>query len=220
MSAAADAHASAERIQRGEATIYVAVSFYLGMTAVIYACLFSEGNLTRLGILRRAYFIAAFIASLIGIAGYFGYFPTATLCARARSTFKDPNVFGPFLVLPLVMLLQTIVGPALKLRHIFLFCVMGFALLLTFSRGAWAHFALSAGIVLLLTFLTAHDVRARFRLMVLSAVAVLSLTAFVAGAVSVGSLGEMLQQRAKLTQDMTSAAPAVLACKSRRSTPC
>jgi hypothetical protein len=52
-----------------------------------------------------------------------------------------------------------------------------------------------------LTFLTAPDIRTRLRLIVLSAVAVIGLTALVAGAVSIGSLGEMLQQRAKLTQD-------------------
>ena len=55
-----------------DAAIYVAVSFYLAMTTVVYACLFSEDSLRRLIILRRAYFIAAFIASLIGIGGYFG----------------------------------------------------------------------------------------------------------------------------------------------------
>ena len=183
-----------------EATIYVVVSFYLAMTTVVYACLFSEDNLRRLLILRRAYLISALIASLIGIAGYFGYFPTATLYDRARATFKDPNVFGPFLVLPLMMLLQTIIGPAMRLRHLLLFGVMIFALLLSFSRGAWAHFALSTGIVLVLTFLTAPDIRTRFRLIVLSTVAVIGLTVFVAGAVSVGSLSEMFQQRAKLTQ--------------------
>lgn len=183
-----------------DAAIYVGVSFYLAMTTVVYACLFSEDSLRRLIILRRAYFIAAFIASLIGIGGYFGYLPDATLYDRARSTFKDPNVFGPFLVLPLVLLLQTIISPAMRLRHLILFGVLAFALLLSFSRGAWAHFLLSAAIVLVLTFLTAPNIRTRLRLVVLSAVGVIGLTALVAGALSAGSLAEMFQQRAKLTQ--------------------
>ena len=183
-----------------DAAIYVAVSFYLAMTAVVYACLFSEDSLRRLIIMRRAYFIAAFIASLVGIGGYFGYLPGAALYDRARSTFKDPNVFGPFLVLPLVLLLQTIISPAMRPRHLILFGVLAFALLLSFSRGAWAHFLLSAAIVLVLTFLTAPNIRTRLRLVVLSAVGVIGLTALVAGALSVGSLAEMFQQRAKLTQ--------------------
>jgi hypothetical protein len=184
-----------------EAMIYVVISFYMGMTAVVYACLFTDDTMRRLVIFRRAYFIAAFIASLIGIGGYFGIIPGATLYARASATFKDPNVFGPFLVMPLVMLMLTIVSPAVRLRHLFLFGVIAFALLLSFSRGAWIHFALSAGIALVLTFLTAPDIRTRVRLMFLTTVAVVGLAGFVAVAVSAGSLGEMLEQRAKLTQN-------------------
>ena len=182
------------------AVIYIVISFYLAMTAVVYACLFTNDTMRRLIILRRAYFIAALAASVIGIAGYFGLIPGATLYSRASATFKDPNVFGPFLVFPLVLLMLAIVGPAARLRHIVLFGVMALALLLSFSRGAWAHFALSAGVALGLTFLTAPDIRTRVRLIFLSIVAVAGLSVFVAGAVSVGSLGEMLQQRAKLTQ--------------------
>ncbi len=184
-----------------EAAIYVVISFYMAMTAVVYACLFSEHSLRRLLILRRAYFISAFIVSLIGIAGYFGLVPGATLFGRATATFKDPNVFGPFLILPLVMLMLTIVGPAVRLRHLFLFGVLAFALLLSFSRGAWIHFAISAAVALALAFLTAPDSRTRARLVFFSILAVIGLTVFVAGAVSIGSLGEMLEQRAKLTQN-------------------
>lgn len=184
----------------GEAAIYVVVSFYLAMTTIVFACLFSEDSLRRALVLRRAYLVAAFVAALIGIAGYFGLYPDAALYDRARSTFKDPNVFGPFLVLPLIMLLQTIVSRALRLRHLLMFGVIIFGLLLSFSRGAWAHFALSAAIALVLTFLTAPDIRTRLRLILLSSVAVFGLTAFVAGTLSLGSLGEMFEQRARLTQ--------------------
>jgi O-antigen ligase len=156
--------------------------------------------LRRLIVLRRAYIIAACFATLVGIGGYFGVIPAATLYSRASSTFKDPNVFGPFLILPLILLLQAIISPAVRLRHLFMFGVILFGLLLSFSRGAWAHFAVSAAIALVLTFLTAPDIRTRVRMIFVSMVAVIGLTAFVAGALSVGGLGEMFEQRAKLTQ--------------------
>jgi hypothetical protein len=183
-----------------DALIYMAVSLYLSMTAVVFACIFSQDTERRMVILRRAYIIAAFIAALIGIAGYFGLYPDATLYGRARATFKDPNVFGPFLILPLILLLQTIISPAVRLRHLFVFSAITFGLLLSFSRGAWAHFLLSAGIAVAMTFLTAPDIRTRFRLIALSAVAAAGLVVFVAGALSVGPLAEMFEQRAKLTQ--------------------
>ena len=185
----------------GDPNIYMAISFYMSMTAVVFACVFSEHSLRRLILMRRAYFIAAFVASLIGIAGYFGHLPFATLYGRATSTFKDPNVFGPFLILPLVMLILTILSPAVRLRHIVLFSVIAFALLLSFSRGAWIHFIISAGIAVALTFLTAPDLRTRLRVTVLSAAAAGAVVLFVVSAISVGSLGEMLEQRAKLTQN-------------------
>ena len=185
----------------GDPNIYMAISFYMSMTAVVFACVFSEHSLRRLILMRRAYFIAAFVASLIGIAGYFGHLPFATLYGRATSTFKDPNVFGPFLILPLVMLILTILSPAVRLRHLVLFSVIAFALLLSFSRGAWIHFIISAGIAVALTFLTAPDLRTRLRVTVLSAAAAGAVVLFVVSAISVGSLGEMLEQRAKLTQN-------------------
>jgi O-antigen ligase len=185
----------------GDPNIYMAISFYMSMTAVVFACVFSQDSLRRLIIMRRAYFIAAFVVSLIGIAGYFGQLPFATLYGRAIGTFKDPNVFGPFLILPLVMLVLTILGPAVRLRHLVLFSVIAFALLLSFSRGAWIHFIISAGIAVALTFLTAPDLRTRLRLIVLSAAAAGAFVVFVVSAISVGSLGEMLEQRAKLTQN-------------------
>lgn len=184
-----------------EALIYMVISLYLGMTAVIYACLFSADTMRRLAIFRRAYFIAAFIAAAIGIAGYFGVLPWATLYGRASATFKDPNVFGPFLIMPMIILMLSLVSAEARLRHLVLLGVLGFALLLSFSRGAWIHFALSAAIALIMTFLTAPTVRARLRIVVLSMAAITALAVFVVGAVSIGSLGEMLEQRAKLTQD-------------------
>jgi hypothetical protein len=80
------------------------------------------------------------------------------------------------------------------------FSVIAFGLLISFSRGAWAHFLLSASIAVAMSFLTAPDIRTRFRLIALSVVAAAGLMVFVAGALSVGPLAEMFEQRAKLTQ--------------------
>jgi O-antigen ligase len=184
----------------GNPYVYMAITLYMSMTSVIFACVFSQDSLRRLVIMRRGYFIAAFFASLIGIAGYFGLVPSATLYGRAIATFKDPNVFGPFLILPLVMLVLTILSPAVRLLHLALFSVLAFALLLSFSRGAWFHFIVSAGIAVGLTVLTAPDLRTRLRLIVLSAAAAGAFAVFVVTAISIGSLSEMLEQRAKLTQ--------------------
>ena len=42
---------------------YAGTSIYLGIAAVMFACLFGDGNLVRLAILRRGYILAALIAT-------------------------------------------------------------------------------------------------------------------------------------------------------------
>jgi len=183
-----------------EALTYVAISFYLCVTAFAYACLFTEDSVRRLEIMRRAYLIAATIASIAGIAGYFGIWPDGALYGRARATFKDPNVFGPFLVLPLLFLMQSLFFRGLRLRYLVLFGLFTFALLLSFSRGAWGHFVFSAAVLFVLTFVTAREAHTRFRLVVLSAAAIIALTAFIAATLSFRTVDSLFMQRAQLTQ--------------------
>ena len=87
---------------------YVATSVYLVLAAIMFACLFCDGNLVRLTILRRAYIIAALIATAAGYVGFFHLAPGSDIFLfndRVSATFKDPNVYGPFLIFPLLLLL-------------------------------------------------------------------------------------------------------------------
>jgi len=186
-------------MDNSRALIYAAISFYLAVTTIVFACLFVEDSFRRLEIMRRAYLVAAVLVSLIGIAGYFGLIPDAALYGRARATFKDPNVFGPFLILPLMFLMQSLFAQ-FRIRNLLLFCLVAFALLLSFSRGAWAHFLLSAAVLVVLTFLTAPDVRTRVRLILLSIVSVAALAGLLTVALSFGTVGDVFEKRAKLTQ--------------------
>ncbi len=54
---------------------YVATSFYLALAAIMFACLFCDGDLVRLTILRRAYILAALIATAAGYIGFFHLLP-------------------------------------------------------------------------------------------------------------------------------------------------
>ncbi len=88
---------------------FTAVSVYLMITAVFLAGIMAEDPVGRLETLRRGYLFAAWGAGFAGILGYFdiaGLGSIFTLYGRASGTFKDPNVLGPFLVLPIVYLLS------------------------------------------------------------------------------------------------------------------
>ncbi len=117
---------------------------------IFFAVIVAEETEGRLDVILRAWTLAALIAAFAGIAGYFRLFPGAfdlfTLYARAKGTFNDPNVFGPFLILPMLMAIQAFFrgtsGQMVRAGGVL--AVLLVALLLSFSRGAWIHFGLSA----------------------------------------------------------------------------
>ncbi len=58
--------------------------------------------------MRRAYLLAALLATVAGYIGFFHLLPGADIFldgVRVSATFKDPNVYGPFLIFPLLMLM-------------------------------------------------------------------------------------------------------------------
>ena len=85
-------------------------------TAAFTFTVLNRAGATRL--ILNAYVWAATLAALLGIIGYFDLLPGAydsmTRYGRATGLFKDPNVFGPFLVPGLVYLLSRIAGAPLR----------------------------------------------------------------------------------------------------------
>lgn len=182
---------------------YLAISAYLSMTAAVYACLFAHDSLRRLATLRAAYILAAVIAAGLGIAGYFKLVPGADMFlenGRARGTFKDPNVFAPFLILALLFLIQATLLSRLRLRHVAASGVILMGLFLSFSRGAWAHFAGSALLMVVLLFVTAESARFRARIVAFVVTAGLVVAGLLATLLSFGTVRDMYTERVSLTQ--------------------
>jgi len=181
---------------------YAAVSFYLQMTAVLFACFFADDTLRRLETLRRAYLIAAVFAAVLGILGYFHVFGAELLTDndRARATFKDPNVFGPFLILPLLLVIERVLQRGLRLRDLVPSGIMLIALFLSFSRGAWGHFIGSALLMLLLMLITSRSDRFRARIITFAVAAAVVLALLIAVLLSFNAVDKVFEIRAELTQ--------------------
>ncbi len=182
---------------------YTATSVYLAVAALLFACLFAQNTMARLTAMRIAYVTTAVIATFVGAAGYFDLFGTAHLFAplgRALGAFKDPNVFGPFLIWPALFLLDRMIARGFRLTDAVAAGVILFGLLLSFSRGAWFHFAVSGMVMIALAFVTAPDTRGRLRVLAvsISAIAVLSLLFLVL--LSFSSIQDMFEARAHLIQ--------------------
>jgi hypothetical protein len=74
--------------------------------------------LSRLAILRRAYILAALIATAAGYIGFFHLLPGSDIFwneGRVSATFKDPNVYGPFLIFPLLLLMIGLMTRGIRL---------------------------------------------------------------------------------------------------------
>jgi hypothetical protein len=155
----------------------------------------------RISVMRMAYVITAACAALEGIAGYFHAFPGSDIFAptgRALGAFKDPNVFSPFLIWPALFLMYRVLAERIRLMDLVpLGCIL-LGLLLSFSRGAWFHFAVSAALTVGLAFLTAPTQKARFRVFGLSLFSLAILVAAIVVLLMIPAVQLMFQERAHL----------------------
>jgi hypothetical protein len=183
---------------------YSITSLYLAVAAVLFASLFTHNTMPRIATVRAAYILTATIIALAGIVGYFSWIPHAhDLFApgdRALGGFKDPNVFGPFLIWPALVVLERMLARRTHLIDVLILGILLLALLLSFSRGAWIHLALSCAIMMALTFLTAETDRKRIRVFAMSAVGIAAAAAFLAILLSFDSVASMFKERAQLLQ--------------------
>ncbi|WP_271893689.1 O-antigen ligase family protein [Candidatus Phyllobacterium onerii] len=187
------------------APMYIAVSLFLGFTAVFFAAIIDADHRV-LSVIFKAYILAAIGTSLLGILGYFDAFPGAELFTRygrAMGAFQDPNVFGPFLMLPLAWLVHgVLVGNlrALPLRLIPIL-ILTLGIFLSFSRAAWGMAALIIGGLALLLFIRNPNPLFRTRIILLAGLAVVFVLLAVVVALQIPSVADLFTARAQLVQD-------------------
>jgi hypothetical protein len=183
---------------------FVLISIYLAITAVYFAALLTEEGLTRLAVIRSALIWSAWLCGLAGVLGYFdvaGLGSLFTEYGRASGTFKDPNVLGPYLVLPIVYIVQSFLERrAGFIKTLAVLSVPLAALFLTFSRGAWADLVLGLVLLFGLTFITGPRPGIRLRVMIYAGACVVALLALLAVALSIDEVRQIFEQRATLTQ--------------------
>jgi O-antigen ligase len=125
-----------------------------------------------------------------------------TRYGRATGLFKDPNVFGPFLVPALVYGLSRLAGMRLRksIPLLGLLLMIGLAMLLSFSRGAWINLGVATAIYGALHILTVRDNRARLKFAVLAVMGIAALSALVLVALQFDAVSGLASERASLDQ--------------------
>jgi hypothetical protein len=165
-----------------------------------------EDTERRTQVYLQGYILAAVITSLIGVAAYFRMLPSSEMfirAMRAASTFKDPNVFGPFLVLPGLIAMQRMMfgRPRAVILNGVVLLIIAAGLFFSFSRGAWGHFAASAVMMMFFLYVTAPSGGQRLRVIVFAVMGVAAIAVLILALLSISGVGALFKERASLVQN-------------------
>lgn len=184
-----------------DALIFSIVTVFLMLTSYFVANYVAEATERRMRLVMNAYTAVAVLSAVVGTLAYLHLFPGGdvfVIYGRARAAFNDPNVFGPFLILPAMFALQRILLGRGKVQIIagLIYLALFVGVFVSFSRAAWGHFALSSAIVLVLCFWLESSARDKVRIMIMSLLGAGMLMAAVAGLLSIPSVANLFLVRA------------------------
>lgn len=189
----------------GVAARFFLITLYLGVFSLWLASYIDRPERSRQ--LVRAYLAAAVLSALAGSLALFVHFPGSTALIgdgeRAKALFKDPNVYGPFLVPIALILVEELLRPRLlRLRRVFMlgcFLAIVLGVVFSYSRAAWLNLAVGLIVLIGLVVLRRPDRRA----LSLVLVVLVSGLAIVGAVVGTGSVG-FLKERAHVQSYDTS----------------
>ncbi len=185
---------------------WTAVSCFLSLTTLLFAVAFGEDTERRTRVYVQGYILAAVLTSIIGVAAYFRVLPNSEMfirALRAASTFKDPNVFGPFLILPGLIVVQRIMFGNLRaiLFNGVILMIIAAGLFFSFSRGAWGHFAASAVMMMFFLYVTARSGSRRLRIIVFAVAGAAAIACLILALLSISGVDALFKERASLVQN-------------------
>ncbi|MDK9697143.1 MAG: O-antigen ligase family protein [Siculibacillus sp.] len=190
-----------EGADHGHPAIFVAISLMLALNAVFFAATCAEKP-HRMALIMKATVAAAVIVAVIGLLGYGLKIEALMRAGRAKATFKDPNVFGPFLVVPLVYLARRILTERLSrvwTGHLWAIVILA-GIFLSMSRAAWGLAAGCLALLGLVLYIDERTVKGRLRLIAVAAAALVGMAALLAVALSFPEVRDLFGERAKLVQ--------------------
>jgi O-antigen ligase len=184
----------------GDGMRYLAITLYLAVLAVWLATWATTPRRMRLVI--GAYVAGAALSAAVSVLAVIGApIPGRTALigegVRAQGLFKDPNVFGPYLVPAALILIEEALSPRLlRLRRATSMALLGtlvLGIIFAYSRAGWLNFVL--GLVVMLAVLTARGSSGR-RIPALFAI-VLALAAVGIAAIALSGSEDLLRERAR-----------------------
>ncbi|PPD42042.1 MAG: polymerase [Methylocystis sp.] len=187
--------------------LYQYQSAYLVLTGLFYALYMGNRTTHRVQLCMTAYVTGALVAATTGILGYLnvaGLGEDVFMHAgRASGTFKDPNVLGSFLVLPITYLVHSLmIGRARSiLLTSTLLLVIFLGMFLSFSRGSYGATVLAFTLMTISVYTTSTDRKMKRRIVIAAVGAVAMIAVVIAVLLSMPETREFFNQRTAATQD-------------------
>jgi hypothetical protein len=183
---------------------YMAVTFYLILYWYVISTLIRGYGIEMMETIKWAFVFAACAATVLGLAVQMGYLSTDSLGVRnsdqrVTASFKDPNVYAPFVSAAIILLFSDILNKSkIRLLELGLLGLLAVGIVGALSRGAFVNVLVSLAVLVFLQM--AISLRARWlkRLFVMATlVAILGIPA-VGFYLSDDGRGELFQQRLAL----------------------
>ncbi len=190
-----------------DAQLYQLQSLYLFVTTVFFTLFFSERTDERASLCLKAFTAGAIVSALVGFVGYLnlgGLGPALTTYeGRVSGTFKDPNVFGSYLVLSAAYLLQILLLGTTRriLLSMASLIVVLLGVFVSFSRGSWGATLGALILVVVSGYLTADTRYLRRRVVRMTTIAGLVGVVALGAMLSVPDVRNFFFKRAEVAQD-------------------
>jgi O-Antigen ligase len=128
------------------ATFYTFVTFYMMTSWALFVGALDFFGASVLKPMFVGYSLAVLLAVIPAIASYFhliGFQSYLLLFGRPKGLFKDPNVYGPFLVLIGVMAITGCLPVANRFLQLVMAVTASLGIALSYSRACWINYAVA-----------------------------------------------------------------------------
>ena len=123
------------------------ITLYMVVLGVWLSWAFAKRRWVRVGM--KWYVIGTVVSAALGPLALYGHLSSRLVYenSRAMGLFKDPNVYGAFLVPAAIILLDEIAEPRLlgwrRRTNVALFAIVSLGVVVSYSRAAWLNYAIA-----------------------------------------------------------------------------
>ncbi len=180
---------------------FLQTSTFLTLTFVFFTSVVAASPDKALRAIWGGYLVAGMSAAMLGIGAYLNVIPGGEIllgAGRAKALFEDPNVYGPFLVAPTLYAVWRMTTRSAAATVFFwgpIATILALGLFLSFSRGAWIHLLVSAGVFALLTSMAPQARGQRGRIVLILILLGVMLTMAIAWALTIPEIRDLLGDR-------------------------